>query len=131
MERPKAIVAFERMFLFSLTIGLVQTVVGWDALVGRASTGAMLTLLALTFGTIGGLVLLVSRGRSRSSKWVLVALYALGLPMFLGSLDAGTLIGWAMLALVQAALQVAALGMLFAPSARAWLAGEAEAADRI
>ncbi len=126
MARPKAIELFERMFLFSLLIGVVQAALGWDRLAERGSTSAMLILLALTFGTLGGLTLLVSRGRSRSSKWVLVALYVIGLPMFLLSLEAGTVVGWMMLALVQAGLQVAALGMLFTSPARAWLSARSD-----
>lgn len=120
--RPRAILLFERLFLGSLALGAVQAFGGWDALAARGSAGEMLALLALTFGTLGGLVLLVSRGRSRAAKWVLVLLYAVGLPLTLGSWDRGTLVGSAWLALVQAAMQVAALALLFTAPARAWLA---------
>lgn len=115
---------FERLFLGSLVLGAMQAFGGWETLEARRSAGEMLALLALTFGTLGGLVLLVSRGRSRAAKWVLVLLYALGLPLTLGSWDAGTLVGSAWLALVQAAVQVAALALLFTPAAREWLAGD-------
>jgi hypothetical protein len=80
----------------------------------------MLALLVLTFGTLGTLALLVSRGRSRSAKWVLVLLWVIGLPMFLSSWNAGTVIGWRPMAMLQAALQVAALALLFTRSARDW-----------
>lgn len=126
--RPRSILLFERLFLFSLAIGVVQAFVGWDELARRAEAegqgpGAMLALLGLTFGTLGGFTLLVSRGRIRSAKWVLTILCAIGVPLFLGSVMQGTIVGWELLAVVQAALQVASLGLLFTREARSWLSG--------
>jgi hypothetical protein len=103
---------------------VLQAALAWDALAARAAPAEMMALLALTFATLAGLVLLVSRGRSRSAKWVLVILCAIGLPLLLLSLERGTLIGSTPVALVQAGLQVGSLGLLFAPDARKWLAGE-------
>ena len=120
--RPKTIRAFEALFLASLAVGALQSFAGWNALAARGSAGEMLSLLVLTFGTLGGLVLLVSRGRSRAAKWVLVLLYLAGLPLFVRSWDAGTIVGLGWLALVQAAMQVTALALLFTREARAWLA---------
>ncbi len=119
--RPMPVAAFERVFLASLVLGVVQALQGWDALAARGSSPEMLALLVLTFGTLGALALLVSRGRSRSAKWVLVLLWVIGLPMFLSSWNAGTVIGWRSMAMLQAALQVAALALLFTRSARDWL----------
>ena len=115
--------AFERLFLFSLAIGAVQAWIGWDALKERAGAGEMAALLALTFASLGGLALLVSLGRSRSAKWVLAILCALGLPLMLASYERSTIIGSLPLAIVQAGLQVASLGLLFTAAARKWLAG--------
>ena len=120
-------ILFERLFLFSILIGFVQAAIGWDEMVRRAEAageggGAVLALLGLTFFTMGALALLVSRGRMASAKWALVILCAIGLPLFFVSLAGGRLVGWVPLALVQAALQVASLGFLFAGEAREWLA---------
>ena len=120
--RPKTILAFEALFLASLAVGAVQSFAGWDSLATRGSAGEMLTLLALTFGTLSGLALLVSRGRSRAAKWVLVLLCLVGLPLFVRSWNSGSVVGLDWLALVQAGMQVAALALLFTREARAWLA---------
>ncbi len=119
--RPKPVAAFERIFLGSLALGVVQALHGWDALAARGSAPEMVGLLVLTFGTLGGLALLVSRARSRSAKWVLVLLWLIGLPMFLSSWNAGTVIGWPSMAMLQAMLQMVALALLFTRSGRHWL----------
>jgi hypothetical protein len=101
----------------------VQAWIGWDELRARTGAGEMLALLGLTFATLTGLALLVSLGRSRSAQWVLLLLCAMGLPMMLGSYMRGSIVGSLPLALLQAALQVGSLALLFTGSARKWLAG--------
>ncbi|PSJ43006.1 hypothetical protein [Allosphingosinicella deserti] len=125
--RPRSIPTFERLFLSSLGLGLVQAWLGWEDLVGRAAAkghgpGAMLTLLGLTFATLAGLALLVSRGRQASAKWVLTFLCVAGLPLVLVSLWQGSIAGSPPLAFAQAGLQVASLFPLFTLEARTWLA---------
>jgi hypothetical protein len=122
-SRPASILLFERLFLFTILIGVVQAILGWEELSRRGSTGEVLTLLALSLGTLGAVALLVSRGRSRSAKWLLVLLLLIGLPLFLTSLSRGTLVGWAPLSLVQAAFQAVSIAFLFTSSARQWLRG--------
>jgi hypothetical protein len=117
-------VLFERLFLFSLLLGIAQACLGWEMLAARGRPSEMLALVALSIFTLGALALLVSRGRSRSAKWVLSLLLAMGLPLFLISLARGTLIGLTALAVVQAALQAAAVALLFTGSAREWLSGD-------
>jgi hypothetical protein len=126
--RPRSIAAFERLFLASIAVGVVQAVLGWEELLRRAAEegrggAGVLALLGLTFFVMGASALLVSRGRMASAKWALVILCALGLPLFFGSLGRGTVVGWLPLALGQAALQVVSLGLLFTREAREWLAG--------
>ena len=100
---------------------MVQAFAGWEELARRGSAAAMLTMLGLSLGTLGALAMLVSRGRSGSARWLLLILLLVGVPLFLRSLDRGTVVGWRALALLQAALQVASIGLLFTPSARLWL----------
>lgn len=119
--RPASIVLFERLFLASLALALVQAAAGWDELMRRGSAGESLAVVALTVATLGGLALLVSRGRSASAKWVLVLLLAIGLPLFLISLARGTIVGSPALALAQAALQAVSVAMLFDAAAREWV----------
>jgi hypothetical protein len=122
-KRPGSIAAFERLFLFSILIGVVQTIVGWEELARRGSPSAILTIVALSLGTLAAVALLISRGRSRSAKWLLVLLLLLGLPLFLISVSRGTLVGWPSLAFLQAALQAGSICLLFSASSRDWLAG--------
>jgi hypothetical protein len=120
VPRPSAIVSFERLFLLTIGIGIGQAVVGWDELVERAPASTIVTMLGLTLGTQATLVLLVSRGRNSAAKWVLLAMLGIGLPLYFSSLERGTVIGWGMLSLLQALLQVASIALLFTTSARAW-----------
>jgi hypothetical protein len=126
--RPRNVIAFERLFLLSLLIGLGQAVLGWGELSARAAArgeaaAGVAVLLALTFFTLGALALLVSRGRVGWAKWLLAVLCAIGLPMVWASFAAGTIVGWPPLALAQAALQAGSLLLLFTWEARAWLRG--------
>ena len=107
----------------------MQAVVGWDELARRGSASSMLTLVALSLGTLAGVALLVSRGRSTGAKWLLLMLLLAGLPMFFVGIGRGTIVGWEMLALVQAALQAGSIALLFTRSAREWLAGGGETRD--
>ena len=124
--RPASITLFERLFLLSLAIGAIQVFVGWDELLRRAEAkgegaAALTALLALAFFIQGALALLVSRGRMWSAKWLLVILCAIGLPLVLASVAEGTIVGWVPVALLQAALQVASLALLFTREAREWV----------
>ena len=119
--RPRSVRAFEQLFLLSLLLAVVQAVVGWEELSRRGSKGEMLAVLGLSIGTLAGLTLLVSRGRSRSAKWVMTLLLLIGLPLFVMSGVEGTLTGSPWLALVQAALQAGSLALLITREARQWL----------
>jgi hypothetical protein len=124
---PRSVLWFERVFLASLALGLVQAWIGWAELVGRAAgegegPGSVAALLGLTFFTMGALALLVSRGRTGWARWLLVALCLIGLPLMWGSFEAGRIVGSTALAAAQAAMQAGSLVLLFTKGARAWLA---------
>jgi len=114
-------VYFEALYLASLAIGLVQSYLGWDELVGMASPAFILSVQLFTFGLIMGLTLFVSRRRSRVALWILIALFILGLPMFLQQVASGSLAGSGWIAVLQLAMQLVAMGLAFTPSARSWL----------
>ncbi len=120
--RPGSIRLFERLFLGSLVLGLAQATLGWPALKDRGSPAEILALLGLSLFILAALTLLVSRGRSRAAKWLLTLLLLIGLPSVLVSFLRGTLVGSPLIALAQAALQAAAVTLLFTSSAKAWLA---------
>lgn len=125
---PPSVNWFERIFLASLALGLVQAWLGWDVLVRRAAAeghglGSVGLLLGLTLFTMGSLTLLVSRGRIGWARLLLVVLCAVGLPLVWGSFVAGRIAGSPTLAAAQAAMQVGSLALLFTREARAWLRG--------
>ena len=59
VERPHAVNVFERLFMLSIGVGLVQAVLGWEQLLERAPAPSILMMLGLTLGTQATLVLLV------------------------------------------------------------------------
>lgn len=124
---PEAVVVFERLFLVSIVVGIVQAVDGWNDLLDRAPATTIMTMLVLTLGTQVALVLLASRGRSNAAKWVLLAMLLIGLPLYLSSLKDGTIIGRGLLSLIQALLQTISVALLFTPSAREWFKQQSSA----
>lgn len=123
MTRPRTIVLFERLYLLTLFIGAVHTAVQWTTLVARASPAVVLLTQFFTFGLTLLLVLLVSRRQSGIARIVLMAAFAIGLPV-VGSLFAeGTYGAGIWIIIVQVMLQIVALGLLFAPPSRAWISG--------
>ena len=128
--RPKTIVAFERIYLLTLLIGVFQAIIGWRQAIALASPGFVVTIQAVAFGLILALVLWVSRGRSKVAKWIMVGLFVLGLPGTFVSFRSGMTLGWPILTLSQTIMQVVALGLLFTPSARAWLSRKSDLTSR-
>jgi DNA-binding transcriptional LysR family regulator len=122
--RPAAIIWFERLFLFSLTLGVVQAWVGHEQAAARGSLAAQPVAVGLSLFVLGGMTLLVSRGRIWWARWVLALLYLGGLPLFLVELDTGRVVGWAALSVLQAALQGAGIALLFTRAAKVWLTEE-------
>jgi hypothetical protein len=122
--RPRSIIYFERLFLASLAIAPVQILLAWDELAARDHLRDRLLLVILAVTTLGGLVLLVSRGRIAWAKWLLAILWVIGLPVFLVDLNRGSILGWTLLAALQALLQSGSLALLFTREARAWMNGE-------
>jgi hypothetical protein len=119
--RPKSIVYFEALYLASLAIGLVQSYLGWDELAGIASPAFILSVQLFTFGLIIALTLFVSRRRIKVALWILLALFVVGLPLFLQQVASGSLAGSGWIAGLQFAMQLVAMGLAFTPSARSWL----------
>ena len=131
MKRPQSIVLFERLYLAAWVIGLVSTVVTWQASQAMLMRNPAVAEYGagFLFVTAGVRLLLplllwyfVARRGSVVAKWLLVALFAVGViglawAAALGTihLNSGTLI-----TLVVFALQGAGVAMLFRPDARGW-----------
>ena len=126
--RPASIVAFERLSLLALAIGLLVSVLTWDDNAGTLvaqglSETTLIVIQAVTFLLLVGLVLGVSRGRSNVAKWIYVVLFVVGLVYVVPQL--GSIFSRGLLGLVQALqllLQVAALVLLFKRESSEWLA---------
>ncbi len=125
--RPAAIAWFERLYIGSLAIAVAVMAAGWDS-VGEVPTLVMLAGIVLGVLLPVGLVLLVSRMRSRIAQWVLIALFAIGLASNATIYDPGVNWGVDMVVLVTTAMQMLAVALLFTRSARAWMARKDEAA---
>jgi len=119
--RPNSVIWFERLFLATLAIGVLQSAYGWNAAVAASSVALVLTVMIVTFALILGLVFLVSRKRSRIALAVLVLLFAIGLPGFYKIITSGPFFGVESVALLQTVMELVALVFIFTPESRAWM----------
>ena len=137
--RPTSIVLFERLFLLSLAIALVNGFLQYDALVAQVGndpalaqlgwgSGAILVVMAISLLIPLLLWYFIARRASNIAKWILVVMTLLGL-LFV-NLDAGQLGSLAGIAsLAVTILQLVAIVLLFRADARAWLSDDADDAD--
>ncbi|NVD44521.1 hypothetical protein [Qipengyuania atrilutea] len=131
--RPNSIRIFEKLFLGSLVIGLINAVLSFaqisetlaaDPATEGMGTGLMVTTLVITFGINLLLWYFVARKASNIAKWILVAFTILGL-LFLPSSLAQTGGLTMVLSLVVTAMQVISVVFLFRQDAKVWFAGAA------
>lgn len=137
--RPTSIVLFERLFLLSLAIALVNGFLQYDALVAQVGndpalaqlgwgSGAILVVMAISLLIPLLLWYFIARRASNIAKWILVVMMLLGL-LFV-NLDAGQLGSLAGIAsLAVTILQLVAIVLLFRADARAWLSDDADDAE--
>jgi hypothetical protein len=131
--RPQSILNFERLYLGALAIALVASLLTWDATLetlraqpNGESVGPTVLYVGIAISVIIPLLLwfFVARKASVVAKWILVALFVLGLLMFLAGFGSEmapkglTLIASAVTTLMQAV----AIYFLFRPDAKAWFA---------
>ena len=121
--RPTSIVLFERLFLLSLAIALVNGFLQYDALVAQVGndpalaqlgwgSGAILVVMAISLLIPLLLWYFIARRASNIAKWILVVMTLLGL-LFV-NLDAGQLGSLAGIAsLAVTILQLVAIVLLF------------------
>lgn len=136
--RPQPIRRFETIYLVSLALGFVATLLTWQptwealrvypvprALGPLLVPGVGLAAIGLHFA----LVLLVVRRRSNVAKWALVALIALMAAIMVISMLRASFGGFGdLMGALILVLRIVAVRNLFFPEARAWL-GEAAATD--
>jgi ABC-type tungstate transport system substrate-binding protein len=127
--RPASIVNFERVVLLSLVLGVVGAFLIWDQTMKTASvagmtSGTLMTIQAVTIGLYLLLLYFISRKGSPIAKWIYVALAVLGLVVglagFQQTMEYGTLP--LLITIVQYALTIYSLWLLFRPDAKAYFA---------
>ena len=134
MMRPKSIVQFERVYIATIVLGLLNTVLSWNATAdqlaavdpmmrqlgpGVIATGTAISLLV-------NLVLLyfIARRGSRIAKWIMVVLTVAGilaaLPAFMVAPMPPLIV---VITFAMIALSLFAVYLLFRPDAQAWFGG--------
>jgi hypothetical protein len=138
MQRPHSILLFERLYLAAWAIGLISTIVTWQAsqemvmrnpAIAQIGPGFLYATTAVRLLLPLLLWYLVARRASVVAKWLLVGLFAIGVLGLGWAVAMGTIrlnTGSAVTALVFA-LQAAAVAMLFRADATAWFARTDEA----
>ena len=134
MVRPHSIIRFERFFLASLVLSLINMIISFshsmkllnaDPIIGGTNYAAV--MLILTLGISLGIQLLlwffIARKASNVAKWILVVLTVLGIVTSIPSLGAlaSQGIGILTIAVIITSLQIIAVIHLFRPDAKAWL----------
>jgi hypothetical protein len=138
--RPKTVVYFEWIIFGTLLLEVLQTYLSWDQAIaitatmyGNSAVAVNLIAQIFSFVLFATLTLLVSRRRSKIAMWVSIALFALGLAVFVvGNIRALLLESVTfMLAVLQCIGQFVAYALLFTPSARRWMNREDEKNERL
>jgi hypothetical protein len=127
--RPKSIVTFERLVLIGLAIGILNSflVAGrMEAMVATQARGMTMNTVyavqAITIVLYLVLVWFISRKGSPIAKWIYIVLSALGLLFGLVGLGQAMQFGTLPLIinLIQYAIAIATIYLLFRPDAKAW-----------
>ena len=134
--RPQSIVVFDRLFLASLVLALINAVLAYSTLVEEVEADPALAQIGggpIVIGVVLASLLIplvlwyfIAHRASNIAKWLLVALVAIGLFFGNFSFSDGFSLP-AIFGLVVTLLQVVAIVMLFRADARAWLEGDAPA----
>ena len=118
--RPAGIVWFEWLNIATLVLGVFNSWLAWPHLVAMRGSIFLVTTQLLTFAIFLGLILFVSRRRSNVAKWIMIALFVLGLPLWFQHMSSGPALGSVIISLIQIAAQVVAYALLFTDSSRRW-----------
>jgi hypothetical protein len=137
--RPQSIIMFERLFLASLAIGVLNFILGYDAAVATLQNdpstqqlglggGFAIAVFAVGTGIYLLLWFLIARKAINIAKWILVVLITLSVISLMTSLTGSFRLNVTTgLALATYILEVVAVIYLFREDAVAWLKGKAPA----
>jgi hypothetical protein len=128
---------FDWLFLGSLAVSAAGVVISWQPMMAQLAAQPGVAELGIGSGFLAGAIavafaislllwFLVSRKASNVAKWILIELAAVSLisvpGMLAGPRNLSTILG-----LISYVLEIAALGFLFRPDARAWFRGDTNA----
>jgi hypothetical protein len=137
--RPRSIILFERIYGFSIVLGLVLGALMLMRLssfmpAGGAPQVAAMIPTIMVVSMVGGiainllLLFFIARRGSNVAKWIFVVLFALAvIGMAGGLLNSAAHVTWIarLPSIVQIAIQAVCVWLLFRPDAAAWLEGRA------
>ena len=142
MNRPRSILAFERLFLLSLLLWALRQALTWNAQVaqfeanpaGQGRAWILAVLLGATALVNLGIWYLAARRASRIGKWLAVAAAVVSGVLVLFEVMAllqpgGTAMPFKLLALVASVLTVAAAVPLFREDAALWFGEDVSLAE--
>jgi hypothetical protein len=140
MNRPHSILLFERLYLIAWMIGVASTIASWQAsqamlmrnpAVAEFGPGFLFVTAGVQLLLPLTLWYLVARRGSVVAKWLLVALFVIGLVALLSAAALGTmqLTVSTLVTVIVFALQAAAIAMLFRADARGWFVEGSSDAD--
>lgn len=133
MKRPASVARFEVLFIGTLVLGVVGSALQFEQFAALGGVGMVITFQAIILGLMLALVLWISRKRSNVGRWVLVALFSIGLPFSLPQimavLEMNVIAGVVMSG--QLVLQVVALVFLFTAESRHWFSRDAREAEQV
>lgn len=140
MQRPQSILWFERTYLGSVALGLLNSALNWSLVeeqLAATPNSALLpswfvpVTMAISIGINLLLWYFIARRGSVVAKWILVVLFAIGIlgvvSMAVGGTTPPTFNVVAVIALV---LQVVAVVMLFRPDTKPWFGGNKQDLDK-
>ena len=120
-QRPSQVTTATRMFVGSLGLGILSSAFLWPYLISKASVGFILAVQITTLAIFGALTYQIWLGRN----WARITVLVLGIlnlpfyiPMLKGFLSVSFMAGF--ISLLQMALQVAALYLIFSKPGRYW-----------
>ena len=121
--RPRGIIIFERLFVFSVLAWVPEVILDWRNITAntRLSAESILILDGLVALAFLSIVLRVSRKRGKVSKWILTLVMLYGIPLDIWQTFQHTLKMSDAFSLLQTVLQAIGVSMLFTPASRAWL----------
>lgn len=116
MSRPAPIIWFELMVVASVACGLVDFCLGYEAMAEVGAEGAALSAWMMTSILVLALGLSISRGASRTARWVLTGLTMLATPVLFANEASLSLADW-----VSMLAPIVATALVWQKSATDWL----------